>query len=105
MDFLYLDILLGFCPNYVQIINNPDRINWKIKSIKFSDMEERRDILQEIKSPTLVIHGDSDPLALPRDGYAIAHAITKAYLVMVPNMGHMIFNKELELQLIRFLIV
>jgi|GEM_PF-65393 len=59
-------------------------------------IDQHRGILQKIDVPTLVIHGDSDPLALPRDGLAIAHAIPNAKLLMIQGMGHMIFNRDLE---------
>lgn len=46
--------------------------------------------LRNIKTPTLVIHGDKDPLVNPSGGYATADAIPKAKLVLVPGMGHYI---------------
>jgi pimeloyl-ACP methyl ester carboxylesterase len=59
-------------------------------------IDQKRGILQKIHVPTLVIHGNSDPLALPRDGLAVAHAIPNAKLLMLQGMGHMIFNRDLE---------
>lgn len=46
--------------------------------------------LRQIKVPTLVLHGDKDPLVNPTGGYATADAIPKARLVLVPGMGHYI---------------
>jgi pimeloyl-ACP methyl ester carboxylesterase len=63
------------------------------------EIDQKRGILQKIHVPTLVIHGYSDPLALPRDGLAIAHAIPNAKLLMIHGMGHMIFNRDLEKQI------
>jgi pimeloyl-ACP methyl ester carboxylesterase len=44
--------------------------------------------LQAIAAPTLVIHGDSDPLITPSGGRATARAIPGARLMIVPGMGH-----------------
>ena len=51
---------------------------------------DRTSRLRQIKAPTLVIHGDKDPLVNPTGGYATANAIPKAKLVLVPGMGHYI---------------
>jgi pimeloyl-ACP methyl ester carboxylesterase len=51
---------------------------------------DRTPHLRNIKVPTLVIHGDKDPLVNPTGGYATADAIPKAKLVLVPGMGHYI---------------
>jgi pimeloyl-ACP methyl ester carboxylesterase len=49
----------------------------------------RTERLKEIAVPTLVIHGQHDPL-LPLDhGNALAKAIPTAKLVVIPDMGHM----------------
>jgi pimeloyl-ACP methyl ester carboxylesterase len=64
---------------------------------------KRRDILQKIQLPTLVIHGEEDPLILPRMGKALAHAIEGAKLTMIPRMGHMFLNRELESELSQLL--
>lgn len=44
--------------------------------------------LHAITAPTLVIHGDSDPLITPSGGRATAKAIPNARLMIVPGMGH-----------------
>jgi RimJ/RimL family protein N-acetyltransferase/pimeloyl-ACP methyl ester carboxylesterase len=66
-------------------------------------IEKQRGILKKIHVPTLVIHGDQDHLALPRDGQAVAHAIPHAHLKIIPGMGHMMFNRELERQIAHLL--
>ncbi len=60
------------------------------------DLEKNRGALQKITVPALIIQGDSDPLILPKNGYALAHALPKSTLMMIPHMGHMLFNKKLE---------
>ncbi len=48
----------------------------------------RTRMLQAITAPTLVIHGDQDPLIPPSGGRATARAIPGARLMLVPGMGH-----------------
>lgn len=66
-----------------------------------ADMLEQKDIFSKIKSPTLVIHGAEDYLFLPqRGGGAIAEMIDHAELEIIPDMGHMFFNGDLEKKII-----
>jgi pimeloyl-ACP methyl ester carboxylesterase len=44
--------------------------------------------LREVQIPTLVIHGESDPLVDPSGGRATAEAVPGAKLWTVPGMGH-----------------
>jgi pimeloyl-ACP methyl ester carboxylesterase len=49
---------------------------------------DRTAALAEVNVPTLVIHGDADPLIAPDGGEATAKAIPGAKLVKIPGMGH-----------------
>jgi pimeloyl-ACP methyl ester carboxylesterase len=49
---------------------------------------DRRAELAELRVPTLVLHGDSDPMIRPVGGRATAAAIPGARLVTFPGMGH-----------------
>jgi pimeloyl-ACP methyl ester carboxylesterase len=49
---------------------------------------DRTKRLNDITAPTLVIHGDKDPLITPSGGRATAKAIPGARLMLVPGMGH-----------------
>ncbi|HXE46634.1 MAG TPA: alpha/beta hydrolase [Conexibacter sp.] len=49
---------------------------------------DRTGALRGIVAPTLVIHGDRDPLITPSGGKATAKAIPGARLMIVPGMGH-----------------
>jgi pimeloyl-ACP methyl ester carboxylesterase len=44
--------------------------------------------LQQLDVPTVVIHGESDPLVPLRAGLATARAIPNARLLTIPGMGH-----------------
>jgi len=49
---------------------------------------DRTKRLRGVRAPTLVIHGDSDPLVRPAAGTALARAIPGAELRMIEGMGH-----------------
>jgi 3-oxoadipate enol-lactonase len=46
-------------------------------------------LLDEVRAPTLVIHGDADRVLPPAHGQAIAAHIPGAELVVMPGMGHL----------------
>lgn len=48
----------------------------------------RRQALASLKIPTVVFHGDADPLLPVEDGVDTARAIPGARLIRVPGMGH-----------------
>ncbi len=47
-----------------------------------------RPLAKKVRVPTVVIHGDSDPLVRPACGRAVARAIPGAKLQLIPGMGH-----------------
>jgi pimeloyl-ACP methyl ester carboxylesterase len=49
---------------------------------------DRTDALQKLDVPTLVIHGEADPLVAPSGGRATAEAVPGADLWMQPGVGH-----------------
>ncbi len=49
---------------------------------------DRTPALAEVDVPTLVIHGDVDPLVTPSGGRATAEAVPGAELLLVEGMGH-----------------
>jgi pimeloyl-ACP methyl ester carboxylesterase len=49
---------------------------------------DRTAALANVTAPTLVIHGEADPLIRPDGGEATARAIPGAKLVKIPGMGH-----------------
>jgi pimeloyl-ACP methyl ester carboxylesterase len=48
----------------------------------------RGEALRGLRLPTLVIHGESDPLVPLAAGRATADAIADAQLLTIPGMGH-----------------
>lgn len=49
---------------------------------------DRTEKLRQVSVPTLVIHGDEDPLVHVQGGIETARAISDAELMIVPGMGH-----------------
>jgi pimeloyl-ACP methyl ester carboxylesterase len=49
---------------------------------------DRTVALHSLGIPTLVIHGDQDPLIPPENGRQTAAALPNARLIMIPGMGH-----------------
>jgi pimeloyl-ACP methyl ester carboxylesterase len=49
---------------------------------------DRTTALGSVKAPTLVIHGEADPLVDPSGGKATAAAVPGASLWLIPGMGH-----------------
>ncbi len=58
----------------------------QLHAITASGDRSRR--LAAVRAPTVVIHGDRDPLVRPVAGRSVAAAIPGARLVMVPGMAH-----------------
>ncbi len=48
----------------------------------------RADGLRALDLPTLVVHGDADPLVTPSGGARTAELVPGAELLMIPGMGH-----------------
>lgn len=49
---------------------------------------DRTEALKQVRIPTIVIHGEADPLVTLSGGQATAAAIPGAKLVTIPGMGH-----------------
>ena len=49
---------------------------------------DRTTALGKLTMPTLVIHGENDPLVPPANGRQTAAAVPGSRLVMIPGMGH-----------------
>lgn len=49
---------------------------------------DRRAELARVTAPTLIVHGDHDPMQSPSAGRATAAAIPSARLRILPNVGH-----------------
>lgn len=72
-----------------------------------SSLSDRSNELKQINIPALVIHGEEDYLVDKYGGIQTAECIKNSELILIPEMGHMIFNIKLldqfEHQIIHFL--
>ncbi len=66
--------------------HNPEGFFHQLAGIMASG--DRTEALRSIKAPTVVIHGEEDPLIVKSGGEATAAAIPGAKLVTIPGMGH-----------------
>lgn len=60
--------------------------------------------LQSVKVPGLFIHGEKDPLIPVEGGIRTAQAAPHAKLEIIPGMGHMIFDENLQKRLASLLL-
>lgn len=58
--------------------------------------QNRTSNLPSISVPSTIIHGQFNNLVFVKQAYLISNLIPKAQLKIIPSMGHMIFNPELE---------
>ena len=65
---------------------NPDGVARQLAAIFKSG--DRTDEVRRIAVPTLVIHGDRDPMVAPSGGQATLEAVPGARLLTIPGMGH-----------------
>ncbi len=82
--------LRAYCERQVRRNHNPAAVARQLVAVVASG--DRSAILGRIAAPTLVIHGDEDPLIRPAAGEATVNAIRegggRATLEMVRGMGH-----------------
>ncbi len=65
---------------------HPDGVARQLAAIIGSP--DRTEALRSVTAPTLVIHGEADPLVDPSGGKATAAAVPGSSLWIVPGMGH-----------------
>jgi pimeloyl-ACP methyl ester carboxylesterase len=71
---------------------NPPGVTRQLAAIFASG--NRTKALGDVTAPTLVIHGDADPLVRVEGGHAIVKAIGRATLHIIKGMGHSLPRRE-----------
>jgi pimeloyl-ACP methyl ester carboxylesterase len=78
--------------NYVRQ-KNPDGANNHYRACMVSyDLHEQA--LPKIKAPTLILHGDSDPIFPIDHAYALQNAIPQSSLIVLEGFGHGLTSAE-----------
>ena len=67
---------------------DPDRTGYGRQMLAIMSSGSRKEALGSVKAPTLVIHGDADPLVPIAGGYDTAEAIPGAKMLAIEGMGH-----------------
>ena len=84
------DYLRGLCERQVKRAHNPAALARQLVAIAASG--DRTKVVRRIKAPTLVIHGDEDPLVRPACGEETARVIREgggdARVEIIHGMGH-----------------
>ena len=68
--------------------------------------KNRKRLIKSIETPTLIIHGDIDPLIKVKNAYQAHKLISSSELIIVEGMGHLLDKKafkKFQSQLIKFL--
>ena len=65
---------------------HPDGVARQLAAIIASG--SRKEALRAVRVPTLVIHGDADPLVRVEGGIDTANAVPGARLLVIKGMGH-----------------
>lgn len=82
------------CERHVRRAYRPQGMARQLVAIGAAD--DRSDIVRRITRPTLVIHGDEDPLLQPECGRETARLVPGARLEIVPGMGHDLPDRLLD---------
>jgi pimeloyl-ACP methyl ester carboxylesterase len=73
-----------------------------------SNLIDRTELLKKLELPSLIIHGEEDYLVDKFGGVQTAECLINSKLVLIPEMGHVLFNKKIaqrfEDEIIEFLI-
>jgi pimeloyl-ACP methyl ester carboxylesterase len=80
------DALVARAEESFRRANDPAGVARQLAAIHASG--DRTAALREVKVPTLVLHGEGDPLIQVSGGVATADAVPRARLITYPGMGH-----------------
>lgn len=61
-----------------------------------SSLSDRSELLRDVKKPALIMHGEEDYLVDKHGAIQTAECIPNSKLVLIPQMGHIPFNKEIQ---------
>jgi pimeloyl-ACP methyl ester carboxylesterase len=94
----------NFTRDFLVRTKNKNFMNHELMMQDFLSKMKKTKTLSKIDKPVLVVHGDKDPVVLPRHGKAVADTIPQAKFVMIKGMGHTFFNRALEEKIAKLVI-
>jgi len=93
-----------FTIDFLTRTKNKNAKNHDLMMQEFLAQMKQSDTMAKIDRPTLVIHGDKDPIVLLRHGQAVADAIPNSKFETIKGMGHVFFNHDLEQRIAKLII-
>ena len=84
----------AFTIDFLTRTKNRNAKNHDLMMQEFLAQMKQTNTLQKINCPTLVIHGDKDPIVLLRHGKAVADAIPNSKFVVIKGMGHVVLRSR-----------
>jgi len=82
--------------NYNRIKNRRDGFGYARQLITILASKNRIKRVKLIKAPTLIIHGQEDPVINVKNSHRMHQLIPKSELVIIPNMRHLIEEEILD---------
>ena len=82
--------------NYNRIKNRRDGFGYARQLITILASKNRIKRVKLIKAPTLIIHGQEDPVINVKNSYKMHQLIPNSELVIIPNMRHLIEEEILD---------
>lgn len=82
--------------NYNRIKNRRDGFGYARQLITILASKNRIKRVKLIKAPTLIIHGQEDPVINVKNSHKMHQLIPKSELVIIPNMRHLIEEEILD---------
>jgi pimeloyl-ACP methyl ester carboxylesterase len=79
---------LEACRSYLRSPEGRTAFFESLRQLYGTDMDEMAERYREIRCPTVVMHGDRDPLIRYSHGEALARSLPTARLVRLPGLGH-----------------
>ena len=61
-----------------------------------ANLTDRTEKLKKVNIPALIIHGEEDYLVDKFGGIQTAECLTNSKLVLIPEMGHVLFNSDIQ---------
>ncbi|OGN65778.1 MAG: hypothetical protein A2888_00100 [Chlamydiae bacterium RIFCSPLOWO2_01_FULL_28_7] len=93
-----------FTRDFLTRTKNKNFMNHEKMMQNFLSSIKKTKNLEKIDKPVLIIYGDKDFVVLPRHEKSVADSIPKSKLIIIKEMGHTFFNRDLEQRIVILLV-